>query len=146
MKVIFLDIDGVLNSNEGSEEYLSFMEAKKLELLKELIIDSNADGVVLISDRRYSKYDVEDITFAFDEYEIMLLGMIRNPDDDDLEDNRGKQIRDYLEEHGDEIEAICILDDNDDGISEYFQDEFILINHYYGLTREIVDEAIKILN
>ena len=145
MKVIFLDVDGVLNSNEGSEEYLSFMEAKKLALLKELITFSHAAGVVLISDRRYDKYDVEDITFAFDEYEIMLLGSIRNPNDDDLDDNRGKQILDYLNENSG-IDSICILDDNDDGISSYFQEEFILVDRYYGLTDEIVRKAIKILS
>lgn len=146
MKLIFLDIDGVLNSSKGSKEYLAFMEVEKLKLLKELIIDSNADGVVITSDRRYSQYDMEDITLAFDMYEIFIVGLLRNPNDEDFEDNRGKQIRDYLENSKDNISSIVILDDNDDGISELFPDEFIEVSRLDGLTSEIVDEAIKILN
>ena len=146
MKLIFLDIDGVLNSSKGSKEYLAFMEVDKLKLLKELIIDSNADGVVITSDRRYSQYDMEDITLAFDMYEIFIVGLLRNPNDEDFEDNRGKQIRDYLENSKDNISSIVILDDNDDGISELFPDEFIEVSRLDGLTSEIVDEAIKILN
>lgn len=145
MKIIFLDIDGVLNSIVGSTKYLSFMEASKLQLLKDLIIESSADGVVIISDRRYSKYDMEDILDAFDEYEIYLIGSIRNPDDSDYEDNRGKQIQDYLENTKENITSIVILDDNDDGISSYFNEEFIRINRYDGLTRDDVDRAIEIL-
>ena len=41
MKLIFLDIDGVLNSSSGSGPYLSDMEVSKLELLKKLIIETN---------------------------------------------------------------------------------------------------------
>ena len=143
MKIIFLDIDGVLNSIVGSAKYLSFMEASKLQLLKDLIIESSADGVVIISDRRYSKYDMEDILDAFDEFEIYLIGSIRNPDDLDYEDNRGKQIQDYLENTKENITSIVILDDNDDGISSYFNEEFIRINRYDGLTRDDVDRAIE---
>lgn len=145
MKIIFLDIDGVLNSIVGSAKYLSFMEASKLQLLKDLIIESSADGVVIISDRRYSKYDMEDILDAFDEFEIYLIGSIRNPEDSDYEDNRGKQIQDYLENTKENITSIVILDDNDDGISSYFNEEFIRINRYDGLTRDDVDRAIEIL-
>ena len=145
MKLIFLDIDGVLNSIKGSKDYLAFMEVEKLILLKELIIDSNADGVVITSDRRYSKFEMEDITLAFDMYEIFIVGSIRNPNDDDFEDNRGKQIKDYLENSKDNITSIVILDDIDDGISTLFPDEFIEVSRLNGLTREIVDQAIKIL-
>lgn len=52
MKLIFLDIDGVLNSSSGSGPYLSDMEVSKLELLKKLIIETNSLGIVITSDRR----------------------------------------------------------------------------------------------
>ena len=95
MKIIFLDIDGVLNSASGTGPYESDMETIKLELLKKLIVDSGSDGVVISSDRRYSKIDMSHKEKVFDKYEIRIIGETRRPNND-LEDNRGKQILDYL--------------------------------------------------
>ena len=53
MKLIFLDIEGVLNSATGKEPYVSDMEVKKLKLLKRLIDDSGSSDAVITSDRRY---------------------------------------------------------------------------------------------
>lgn len=73
MKLIFLDIDGVLNSATGKEPYVSDMEVEKLKLLKKLIDDSGSSGVVITSDRRYSKVDMEDKTEAFDQLRFLSL-------------------------------------------------------------------------
>ncbi|MBO6261138.1 MAG: hypothetical protein J6N95_00840 [Bacilli bacterium] len=146
MKLIFLDIDGVLNSASGKEPYISDMEAEKLKLLKRLIDESGSSGVVITSDRRYSKIDMEHKTEAFDQFEIYIVGETRRPNQDDLEDNRGKQIVDYLSSSKEDIERIVILDDNDDGISNFFEEEFILVNHYYGLNEEVYRRALNILN
>ena len=145
MKIIFLDIDGVLNSSSGRGPYLSDMEIDKLILLKKLIEDSRSEGVVITSDRRYSKIDMKGKIEAFDQYEIYVVGELRKPNDEDLEDNRGKQIMDYLSSSKDEIERIVILDDNDDGISSLFFEDFILVNRYYGLNDEIYHQAMEIL-
>lgn len=145
MKLIFLDIDGVLNSATGKEPYISDMEVEKLRLLKKLINDSGSSGVVITSDRRYSKVDMEYKTEAFDQFEIFVVGETRRPNQDDLEDNRGKQIIDYLSSSIEDIDRIVILDDNDDGISNFFEEEFILVNHFYGLNEEVYREALSIL-
>lgn len=117
MKLIFFDIDGVFNSATGKEPYVSDIEAEKLKLLKKLIDDSGSSGVVITSDRRCSKVDMEDKTEAYDQFEIFIVGETRRPNQDDLEDNRGKQIMDYLSSSKEDIDRIVILDDNDDGIS-----------------------------
>ena len=135
MKLIFLDIDGVLNSATGKEPYVSDMEVEKLKLLKKLIDDSGSSGVVITSDRRYSKVDMEDKTEAFDQFEIFIVGETRRPNQDDLEDNRGKQIMDYLSSSKEDIDRIVILDDNDDGISNLFEEEFILVNRFFWFKR-----------
>ena len=145
MKLIFLDIDGVLNSATGKEPYISDMEVEKLKLLKKLIDDSGSSGVVITSDRRYSKIDMEHKTEAFDQFEIFIVGETRRPNQDDLEDNRGKQIMDYLSSSKEDIDRIVILDDNDDGISNFFEEEFILVNHFYGLNEEVFHKALNIL-
>lgn len=145
MKLIFLDIDGVLNSATGKEPYVSDMEVKKLKLLKKLIDDSGSSGVVITSDRRYSKVDMEDKTEAFDQFEIFIVGETRRPNQDDLEDNRGKQIMDYLSSSKEDIDGIVILDDNDDGISNFFEEEFILVNRFFGLNDNVYQKALEIL-
>ena len=145
MKLIFLDIDGVLNSATGKEPYISDMEVEKLKLLKKLIDDSGSSGVVITSDRRYSKVDMEDKTEAFDQFEIFIVGETRRPNQDDLEDNRGKQIMDYLSSSKEDIDRIVILDDNDDGISNFFEEEFILVNRFFGLNDSVYQKALEIL-
>ena len=145
MKLIFLDIDGVLNSATGKEPYVSDMEVEKLKLLKKLIDDSGSSGVVITSDRRYSKVDMEDKTEAFDRFEIFIVGETRRPNQDDLEDNRGKQIMDYLSSSKEDIDRIVILDDNDDCISNFFEEEFILVNRFFGLNDSVYQKALEIL-
>ena len=70
--------------------------------------------------------------------------MIYSFEDDD-EDNRGKQILDYIYSSNEEIEKIVILDDNDEGISNLFFDDFILVNRFYGLNDDVYLKAINIL-
>ena len=145
MKLIFFDIDGVLNSATGKELYVSDMEVEKLKLLKKIIDDSGSSGVVITSDRRYSKVDMEDKTEAFDQFEIFIVGETRRPNQDDLEDNRGKQIMDYLSSSKEDIDRIVILDDNDDGISNFFEEEFILVNRFFRLNDSVYQKALEIL-
>ena len=144
MKIIFLDIDGVLNSASGTGPYESEMEIVKLILLKKLILNSGASGVVISSDRRYSKIDIAHKKEAFDKYDIRIIGEIRYPNDD-LDDNRGNQIFDYLSSSKEDIERILILDDIDDGISELFHEDFLLINRFYGLNEEAYSRGLEIL-
>ena len=146
MKLIFLDIDGVLNSALGREPYESDMETEKLLLLKKLIDESHADGVVITSDRRYSKVDMAHKMDVFDKYEIFIVGETRRPNVKDIDDNRGKQIMDYLASSEDEIEAMVILDDIDDGISDLFFENFVLVNRFYGLNEDIYNKALSSLN
>ncbi len=147
MKLIFLDIDGVMNSSFGKGPYLADMEVLKLELLKKLIDDSGFNGIVLTSDRRLSEPYMKLFIDALDKFEIYLVGQLRRPKEleEDVNDNRGKQIVDYLASCNDDIEQIVILDDDDDGISDYFQNEFIKINRYYGLDENVAKRIMSLL-
>ena len=143
MKVIFLDIDGVLNSATGTGPYVSDMEVSKLEVLNGILKVIHFDGVVITSDRRYSDVDMFNKLDAFDQYEIKVMGQIRKPDKLDFNDNRGQQILDFLADSDEEVESIIILDDNDDGISNIFNEDFIQVNRFYGLNDDI---SRKIIN
>ena len=146
MKIMFLDIDGVLNSAMGKGPYISDMEVEKLILLKDLLYRSGVSGIVITSDRRYSKIDIIHKETAFEEYNIKVLGLTRFPNENDLEDNRGKQIMDYLVNSEEEIDKMLILDDMDDGISSLFGEEFILVNRVFGLDENVCSKAFAILN
>ncbi len=146
MKLIFTDIDCVLNSSRGRGPYISDMEIEKITLLKRLIDESGSLGIVITSDRRYSSIDMEHKIEAFNKFDISIAGELRRPNIDDLEDNRGKQILDYLSSYKEDIDRIVILDDNDDGISSYFEDEFILVNRFFGLDENVYQKALGILN
>ena len=143
MKVIFIDIDGVLNSTSGQGPYESEMEVEKLLLLKKLINETGTSGVVIISERRLSIVDIKHKLEVFKMFSINVLGSIRKPNHG-LFDNRGRQIQDYLELHP-EIDTVVILDDFDEGISKLFKDEYIRVNNYYGLNEDIYNKAVEIL-
>lgn len=145
MKLIFIDIDGVLNSALGKGPYISDMEIDKLILLNKLIKESSSEGIVITSDRRTSEVDMKNKLEAFNQYNIKVIGVTRNPSEEDDEDNRGKQIMDYLASSKEEIDKIVILDDMDDGISDYFDEEFILVNRLFGLNEDIYNKALEIL-
>ena len=148
MKLIFLDIDGVMNSSSGRCPYLADMEAEKLSLLKKLIDESGSTGIVLTSDRRYSEIYMRLFLDALDQYEIFMFGSLRKPKEieEDPDDNRGKQIMDFLSNIDEEIEKIVILDDNDEGISNLFPDELVIVNRFFGLNEDIYNKAMNILN
>ena len=145
MKLIFTDIDGVLNSALGNGPYESDMEVDKLKLLKELIDVSKAEGIVITSDRRFSDVDMNHKMDVFDKYEIFVVGTLRRPNEDDMDDNRGKQIMDYINSSKEPIDNIVILDDLDDGISELFFEDFILVDRLQGFTSDVFVRALKVL-
>lgn len=70
-------------------------------------------------------------------FEIFMVDMTRWPKsiEEDVEDNRGKQIRDYLLDN--KVDRFVILDDMDDGISNLFPNEFIRINRFYRLNEDV---------
>lgn len=155
MKVIFLDIDGVLNlCYEGRDEYGSLFHPHLVDNLKRLIDETGAkivisstwrfSGLVIMRemwDKRGLPGEVIGITPNFmRKYGTTLC--------------RGKEIDSYLEENKD-ITSYVILDDDTD-MEDHQMDRFVKtsgnIDHEdcvdigYGLTSRCVDRAIEILN
>ena len=144
-KVIFLDIDGVMNSVYGEGPFEADMELSKLDLLRTLILESSSSGIVLTSDRRYSPYYMKEFLTTLSSLRIPYISKTRDPKKPkEGFDNRGLQIRDYLIEHED-IERLVILDDIDDGISSFFPMEFIKVDRYKGLDEGIYKKALGVL-
>ncbi|MGN1312200.1 MAG: HAD domain-containing protein [Bacilli bacterium] len=155
-KIIFLDIDGVLNSNKyfSSREYyykehkkveytledtikrqLYDIDMNKLELLLEVVKITTAKIVITSSWRRLSIYPY--IKKYLIEVGLPIIGETPY-----IEGNRGEEIRYYLKNN--KVDSFVILDD------EIFKDFNELINNlvktsFYGegLTIDNCNEIIK---
>lgn len=112
MKVIFLDVDGVLNSNayvdytskNNVKGILEEIDPKTIEMLKYALDVTGAQIVVSSSWRNIRKF--EQLKELFLRYGISLGE--KTPV---LGHERGLEIRQYLKEHAD-IDQYLILDDD----------------------------------
>lgn len=159
MKVIFLDVDGVLNSLEDLKIYreknnikgsvlYDVVEDRPLKLLKEIVEKTNAKIVVSSSWRIdyirngaecrgiYRKLKDRLLDYGMKIYDITPIHGI--------ECQRGDEIREWLFEN--EVENFIILDDNSDMCEYENTRHFIRTTWKHGLTEELKDRAIEILN
>ena len=155
MKVIFLDVDGVLNSDEYFEKVFNLIKSgakiqgiernidvNKVKLLKEAT-DLTDAKVVLSTSVRYSQMG-EMIKELLLKYGISVISETTF-----LNNERGKEIREWLEEHTG-IEDFVILDDE---IFSSYDEELLkkLIkisngggkNAGEGLSKKDIEEIIK---
>jgi len=149
MKVIFLDKDGVLNSDEyfdkieklNVEGIESDVDVEKVKLLKEAV-DTTGAKVVLTASARYTK-NAQFLIQLLREHQIL-------PDLTPFIDNkRGLEIKQYLSEHPD-IEDFVILDDEIfDSYDEELMKKLIKIsngngiNFGEGLQRKDLEQIIQ---
>lgn len=123
MKVIFFDIDGVLNHQHAQ----SLMDWDIVDRLKQIAIDFDAKLVMSSSWKdtliRPETYNPPDRAFVFNlvnELGDLFIG--HTPEIDD--DCREIEIEEWLNDHPD-VENFVILDDLDFGLPEVFPDNFI---------------------
>ena len=146
MKVVFFDIDGVLNycgTPSIDEECLSE--------LKRIVAETGAYSVISSSWKEaFTKYDIysdrdrDMILRLKNDVELRCLGW--TPDID--EENRENEIEDWLLDYEEgEIESFVIIDDLDYNFNEKFPGHFVKTAGYWGqgLTSVHADNAIRIL-
>ena len=168
-KVVFLDIDGVLNSEASLMEDDSLEEALILNL-KELVEKTGAE-IILSSSWRVLFNSLRRLMDRLGKVGLHISGL--TPDGVswkwienhnlkpsakyrdtytnwegkkiDITTDRGAEIFKWLSDHK-EVESFVILDDEDFDIKNYFPDKLIKTNFKTGLTKENVEKAIQILN
>lgn len=189
MKVIFLDIDGVMNSENHAREMHKLVEEGKLSKKKfgttwdlpyegtilplKKIIDKTGAVVVLSSSWRllgrekilnkiFKPYGFQIIDKTCSGVSLSKLKECgfdteqcydaKYRDFDIVSDytthtyDRGAEIAWWLHEHP-EVESFVILDDDWVDIEPYYPNEYVQTNFYdWGLTEELADKAIAILN
>ena len=169
-KVIFLDIDGVLNSNRTLYEDIS-LEDDLILNLKELI-DKTGAKIILSSSWRLSTEAISELMDKLDKFGLVISGMTCDGVDLDwlekyefdttkkyldtkfdydenrqikITHDRGAEIFKWLHDHDDC--AYVILDDEIEDIKPYFNESVIVKTSYKtGLTKEDVKKAVQILN
>lgn len=153
VKILFLDIDGVVNSETfytkrangeyGDKPYpLSEFDPEAVAQVSRIINETGANLVISSSwrhtDGLRSIFKNVGLRGRALDFEITpYLGTIR-----------GLEIKKYIDEYpnkhnGDEIETYCIVDDDIDMLYEQ-KDNFVKTDAYYGgLTKEEAEEAAK---
>lgn len=150
MKVIFLDINGVLflTGDEVTTEHIVF----NLNCMKNLkkIIDSTFSYIVLTSTWRIGYMDPSNFfwkaildNFTKFNIENKLIGVTPVICNDFKEVSRGLEINDWLERHPD-VDKYIILDD--DEIKDIDPNKIIICDTFIGIDSVVAYKAINTLN
>ena len=147
IKVIFLDVDGVLNSDRTvrkTQSGYTFVDNRQMKNLKH-IINMTGAKVVLSSDWRYDRDDPRyngdylELEAELLKYGVRLYGF--TPELPSC--HRGMEINCWLKEHS-EVGDFVILDDRTD--IEPNKDHWVQTVMRRGLGVEEAESAIRILN
>ena len=138
MKVLFLDVDGVVNNHRTPQTdgwpidpYCAFLVGK-------IQIDTGCE-IVLSSSWRHS----DDGIMAVQKKVVKLLDC--TPTERAGMESRGSEIKAWLEAHP-EVTRYAILDDNRDMLDEQMPNFFQTYFFCCGLTEDIANKVIKHLN
>lgn len=138
MKILFLDIDGVVNTHRTPQTdgwpidpYCAFLVGK-------IKLDTGCE-VVLSSSWRHSPEGIEIVKKKV----VPLLGCTTT--ERSGEESRGTEIEKWLKAHT-EVTRYAILDDNRDMLDEQFPNFFQTYFFCCGLTKEIAEKVTKHLN
>jgi len=140
MKVIFLDVDGVLNHGKQIEK----VEDDKIGLLNQIVKATNAE-IVLSSDWRYwLNTDDEDVILL--ERKLSSVGIdIMSSTPITKHGYRGAEIYQWINEwNGEQIEKFVILDDRDD--MKPYMNRLVQTSFDLGLQEKHVKRVIQLLN
>lgn len=143
MKVLFLDIDGVVNSINTNfktehwplDRYMAFLVGK-------IVLDTDCK-VVLSSSWRHHPEGIETV----EKHIVPIMDKTPYPWYDKQTDHhstRGEEIQKWLDAHPN-VERYAILDDESDMLPEQ-KDNFFKTTFLNGLTEEIANRVTEHLN
>lgn len=161
MKVIFLGVDGVLNSKDDLLKYrenntnrvvlYSEVEDRPLKLLKQLVEKTGAKIVISSSWRIGCDRSGTDSVFGTELYDKLVQRL----KDYDMEvfditpllsgiNQRENEICQWLQKHDGEVEEFVIID-NEKDIHGLIESNLVETTYEHGLTEEHITRAIQLL-
>lgn len=164
MKVLFLDIDGVLNTkywytqmdrNTPKDKYGYAFDPNSVANLKRIVEDTGAEIVISSSWECMGLSQMEDM-WRDRNLPGRIIGitpnsvsdeMLLNADIDSIElfHIRGEEIKEWLMKHAKRVSSYAIIDDMDNMLPEQ-QSHFVQTNPEVGITEGDADTIITILN
>ena len=163
-KVLFLDIDGVLNTKywytqmdktTPKDQYGYAFDPNAVANLKKIIDETGADIVISSSWKSFGISELEDM-WQDRGLPGKLIGitpntvsdeMLLNADLDNMElfSIRGTEIKEWLTKHGKHVSHYAIIDDMDNMLTEQ-RLHFVKTDPEIGITVDDAEKAIMILN
>jgi len=148
MKIIFLDIDGVVNPWRSERDSSGRFGQKALENFK-LIMDTAADTFVVITSSWRFHHTLSEMKEFFHQAGISpgrildITPDLRRDEGQIRHDpGRNEEIRAWLDQHP-EVEKFAIIDDVDFEQMEGLEEHFFQTQFEEGLT---LDQSLKIMN
>lgn len=139
MKIIFLDVDGVLNNHFDYQTYgFNYIDSGLVEILKTIVAATGSE-IVISSTWRLSENDLSLIRANLRYKRLDFIDV--TPDLRKLP--RAEEIKSWLKNNP-QVVKYAILDDNEDaglGLEGFFKTDY-----YVGLTNEIAEKVINYLN
>lgn len=149
-KVIFLDVDGVLNNSDTKGEWDPYVKIddKLVERLATIVRATHAE-IYLVSDWKREWYKdnkaIQDTYADFLDFKLAQFGLKITDKVEGGSCTRGKNINEFFKKH--DVISYVILDDDD---YDYYDcghgANYVPIYAAVGLTDENVKTAIDILN
>ena len=162
IKVIFLDIDGVLNPKwwerkKPADRFGCAFAPKTISCLAKIVQETKAEIVISSSwklmglqtlqdmwKERKLPGNIIDITPNYMSDELLLNADMNDTDIDSLY-IRGMEIKGWLVLYGDDVSNYVIIDDMDDILSEQ-QTHFVQTDPEFGITNDDVKRVVHLLN
>ena len=141
IKVIFLDIDGVLNSINDEYDY-DLETDMHLELLNKIVTETDSKIVLSSSWRRIRSLIVDCLLPRLNEYNLDILDYTPYIPEASC---RGEEIASWLRNTTYGVTNFAILDDNND-MSDFTPTNLIQTNECIGLQEEDANKCIELLN
>ncbi len=138
MKLIFLDIDGVMTSDTGKLNKVTHypFSISCVSVLNEILKTNDVKIILTSSWRTVFNAETQDLIFKEN-------GVIQTPAGQTKNigyNHRNLEIKDYLQKRN--VESFVILDDM---LIEGFDENFVHINPKYGLTETYIEKINQIL-
>lgn len=164
MKVLFFDVDGVLNCSKtfkyNTEKYketgvrLPKLDELKIQRLKKIVDETDCKLVISSTWRKDIKMingkahalerDAAELIEYLAKYDLYIFDRTGSNSDN----NRGKEIKEWIVNSQYDIESFCIVDDDTFDIKSEFSLDKIVKTYFHGdgLDDNTVKEIIYILN
>ena len=141
MKVIFLDVDGVLNSRQDGNS-IKLRTDSYLRLLREIVKATDAKIVLSSSWRVGPSKAIRNLNNRLAEYGLEIMDSTPLLPGSSC---RGDEIRQWLSDNGQSVENFVILDDDADML-EFTDTNLVQTDSELGLQEKDVAKCIEILN